>query len=236
VRRSPPGAQALARYKGELALLGQSQVCAPRRGITLAELLAVVAILAVLAGLLVPAVNMVRRAATRAVCASHQRQLGLAFVGYAQEWDGFLPADGVLGARDAARSPAWFDRLPDLLDGDKDQGVFQCPGFRYLASGRFGAASPKSLKMNAYLDADGRPSHYRLGSARDEAEMMLLVDAVAGETGMGQWGHCAYSGPTAERHRPRLNVLYLDGHGQGTAAVGADGSWRDSLRWTSAAW
>ena len=209
---------------------------ASRCGITLAELLVVVAIIGLLAALLIPAVGMVRRAAVRASCATNQRQIGVAFLVYAQDWDSQLPADGVLGARDAARSPAWFDRLPDLMDGDKDQGVFQCPGFRYVPTGRFGAASPKSFKMNAYLDSEGRPPHYRQGSVRDEASIMLLIDAVAGETGMGQWGHCAYSGPSVERHRSRLNLLYLDGHGQSTAEAPADGSWRNALQWTSSTW
>lgn len=207
-----------------------------RRGMTLAELLMVIGIIGFLAALLIPAVNLVRRAATRSACASHQRQLGLAFLVYAQDWDGFLPAEGNLGARTAERSPAWFDRLPELLEGDKDEGVFQCPGYRYRPTGRFGAASPKSFKMNGYLDANGRPAHYRLGSARDEADIALLLDATAGETGMGQWGYCLYGAVTADRHAPKANVLHLDGHSSSTAAKPANGAWKDALRWTSAEW
>ena len=207
-----------------------------RRGMTLAELLIVIGVIGVLAAVLIPAANLVRRAATRSACASHQRQLGLAFLVYAQDWDGLLPAEGNLGARTPERSPAWFDRLPELLEGDKDEGAFQCPGYRYRPTGRFGAASPKSFKMNAYLDADGRPPHYRLGSVRDEADLALLLDAVAGETGMGQWGYCLYGAVTADRHAPKANLLHLDGHTSSTVAKPANGAWKDALTWTSAEW
>ncbi|MCK6489835.1 MAG: type II secretion system GspH family protein [Planctomycetes bacterium] len=59
---------------------------------TLIELLVVITIVAVLAGMLLPAVALVRNAAQGARCAASLRQLQLANLGYSVDWEGsFVP-------------------------------------------------------------------------------------------------------------------------------------------------
>ncbi|MDA3961268.1 MAG: type II secretion system protein [Planctomycetota bacterium] len=63
-----------------------------KAGFTLIELLVALTILAVLAGLLLPAITMVREQANRVKCLSRLRQWGMTITGYADDNHGFLPS------------------------------------------------------------------------------------------------------------------------------------------------
>jgi prepilin-type processing-associated H-X9-DG protein/prepilin-type N-terminal cleavage/methylation domain-containing protein len=187
-----------------------------RSAVTLMELLVVIAILALLMGLLVPVALGVYRSVLRAMCANHLRQVGMCGVLHMNDTPGRLPLDGNPGVQDPARSKAWFHRLPRYADAEGVGGsrsIFQCPGHDSQPAEVFDHASPKSYKMNTYLDRahPGRP--YMQGSHRRlEASTVLFIDAVAGETGMGQWGHCPVTAVDDSRHPGAANVLFLDCH------------------------
>jgi prepilin-type N-terminal cleavage/methylation domain-containing protein len=70
---------------------GAAPVTRPPSAFTLIELLVVVAILAILAALLLPALAAAREKGRRAVCLSNLRQVGIAVHGYANDNDGRIP-------------------------------------------------------------------------------------------------------------------------------------------------
>lgn len=93
----------------------------PSKGFTLIELLVVISIIAVLAGLLIPAVNLVRESANGIRCMSSQRQVALAIFGYANDQDGELPA---LYLTDTPIATFWSHLiLQDYLEAGKSNSV-----------------------------------------------------------------------------------------------------------------
>src|SRR5262245_6958605 len=113
-----------------------------RRGFTLIELLVVIAIIAILAAILFPVFAQARAKAPQVMCLSNMKQLGLAFMGYVQDYDETYPPvdydDPVIGR---VTWPTLVDpyvkanitKVPGQLE-DKSQrkSVFVCPDIDWL--------------------------------------------------------------------------------------------------------
>jgi prepilin-type N-terminal cleavage/methylation domain-containing protein/prepilin-type processing-associated H-X9-DG protein len=94
-----------------------------RAGFTLIELLVVIAIIAILAAILFPVFAKAREKARQASCASNEKQLGLAFLQYAQDYDENFPT----GTDDPPAGPwgaSWAGRVNAYV---KSPALYHCP-------------------------------------------------------------------------------------------------------------
>lgn len=209
-------------------------VVAPARaGVTLIELLIVLAIIGALAAILLPVVGRVREHGLRTRCAANLHVIGQAFAGYASDFRGVVPR----GARYTdARFPIWPVVLQPYLRGRAAESwtdisstsVLQCPSHPT-------ADIPTAFVLNAFAfetapDWKQSPT-VGVGSIRNPARLPwvletpdlfnkksnLVYDDIFFETHhvIYQPEHLpgsAQARVTFARHRRSSNVLYLDGH------------------------
>ena len=115
-----------------------------RRGFTLIELLLVIAIIAVLIGLLVPAVQMVREAANRATCGNNMKQLMLAIHNWAGDNNSRLP-------------PANFYQIVNQKTGNAAEGSGFYALLPFYEQGNVFNACTQDIAKPGYLTAEFIP-------------------------------------------------------------------------------
>jgi len=199
-----------------------------RRGFTLIELLVVIAIIAILAAILFPVFAKAREKARQSSCLSNVKQLGLAVLSYAQDYDERTPMrwSGPAAPHTApgATATCTYYTWPEMiLPYCKSEQIFQCP------SKQWGQPFSGMQMATAYnwssLAGDARAGA-AMGTFQTPAEMIMLYD------GTGEWdtypnptelGYMISGGPASgwanaarialvRRHNEGANCCFLDGH------------------------
>ena len=130
------------------------------------ELLVVIAIIAVLASLVLPALAKAKRKATKAVCISNLRQIGIATQLYADDHDAQLPGpvwSGATASYDQSSSTELIYYIASYL-GSPDPSptpavakVFVCPGYLKDAPGLTSMSGRKCYLLNDNANANPAP-------------------------------------------------------------------------------
>lgn len=206
--------------------------CKIGHAFTLVELLVSIAVVAILASLLISAVNSVVERSRQTTCASHLRSLGVGFQLYANEHEGTLPAvDYWRGNAPAA--VFWYTEVQPYVapeDLTRHGEVWKCPSIDALREPDDKLQMKPDYGLNigiSSLDADRSAIGLKQNVVEGMEKKVLLFCSARRrgsyllsrirEFGPGigwgdQVGPISTQSNFCEIHNDKANVLFCDGH------------------------
>lgn len=208
-------------------------------------------IIALLAGLCIPAIQSGLKVARNTACMSNLRQIGQAMGTYVADNDGAIPYD-VWSKNAGGTDLTWTDLLVPYLGwpeaknndlflrstlGKRPYGVFACPESKAIVSGGSYSDYGDNYVM-AGVPHDLTFPNQKLCQVRDAGKVFALGDAIDSSGGVkctraiSVWG---FNGSgLGGRHKNKANVMYYDFHVEAVNPADYASSSRYTTPWVPA--
>ena len=165
---------------------------------TLVELLVVITIIAVLSGLLLVVVNLVRDRANSVKCMSNLRQMGMGFQAYAADNNGLIPptqySNGVW--QTMAHAGIWFGFIETYLPAESTAPLWHCPGSAFTLNEARAMGAKSTGRDDQVMTSYGMNEapwksrgigefNYRVARIPNPTQVILLGDRWGTRDGVG---------------------------------------------------
>lgn len=185
------------------------------KGFTLIELLVVIAIIAILAAILFPVFARAREKARQTSCLSNLKQIGLAMLMYAQDYEDVLPRSAQYNPPSVVLPEGgldyWFQQIHPYV---KNAQIFACPSYASpgITSGGVTATDPAWPNGVGYT-YNLRASGVALAEVQHPSAFLLAVDGTNNYFRLRRYDEATTNYVWAlTRHNDGWNGVMADGH------------------------